>query len=135
MNSTHRSMPAPSQNAENRHFFEATAEGRLLVKHCQDCGEYHHYPRALCPFCLSDRVEWTQASGNGTIYSFSVARRSGPHVYVIAYVTLDDIGVTLMSNIIDSDTQILRIGDPVGVAFVPAEDGTMLPVFRPRHGA
>ena len=29
----------------------------------------------LCPFCGSERTEWKDATGRGTIYSYSVMRR------------------------------------------------------------
>ena len=34
---------------------------------CRACGKVHWYPRAICPFCQSSEIEWSQASGNGTI--------------------------------------------------------------------
>lgn len=43
----------------------AAAEGRLLIKKCPSCGQVHHYPRSICPFCFSDWTEWLQASGRG----------------------------------------------------------------------
>ncbi len=39
------------------------SESRLLIKHCNACGEYHFYPRPFCPTCWSDDVEWVEASG------------------------------------------------------------------------
>ena len=62
-----RRIPAPALNAENKPFFDAAARGVLLVKHCTACGEYHHYPRAICPHCFSDRTEWREARGTGKL--------------------------------------------------------------------
>ena len=51
-----RKLAAPPQiNPETKPFWDAAAQGRLLVKKCQACGQSHHYPRALCPFCFSDQ--------------------------------------------------------------------------------
>jgi uncharacterized OB-fold protein len=58
-------------------YFDAAADGKLMLRKCGACGEHHHYPRALCPFCLSDDVPWVQAKGSGEIYTFSVSRRAG----------------------------------------------------------
>jgi hypothetical protein len=124
-----RSIPAPPVNVENQPFFDAAAQGRLLIKRCAACGQAHHYPRAICPFCSSDRTEWREASGQGTIYSYSVMRRVSPP-YALAYVTLDE-GVSMMTNIVECDFDAIRIGQRVRVVFVPTEGGPPVPMFRP----
>jgi uncharacterized OB-fold protein len=125
-----RSIPAPPVNPETQAFWDAATQGTLLVKRCTACGEPHWYPRALCPFCGSDRTEWTPASGRGTIYSYSVFRRA-PIPYAIAYVTLAE-GPTMMTNIVDCDLDAIRIGQAVQVRFKPTEDGgSPVPMFSP----
>ena len=52
-----RTLPAPQPNPETKRFWDAAGEGKLLVKVCRACGQAHHYPRALCPFCFSDPTE------------------------------------------------------------------------------
>src|SRR5688572_31678833 len=94
-----RVFSCPESNVETRAYWDAALQGRWLVKHCGACGRNHFYPRAICPHCFSDKTEWRETSGTGTIYSFSVMRRVA-QPYAIAYVTLDD-GVTVMSNVVD----------------------------------
>lgn len=120
---------APTVYPETQKYWEAAAEGRLLVKRCQDCGEHHHYPRSSCPFCFSERTEWREASGGGTIYSYSVMRRAAVP-YAIAYVTLAE-GPTMMTNIVDCDFDRLRVGQTVKLTFRDSEGGPPLPVFAP----
>jgi uncharacterized OB-fold protein len=115
-------------NPEAKPFFDAAREGRLLLKRCLACGQLHYYPRAICPFCASDRTEWLAARGRGTIYSFSVMRRV-EKPYAIAYVTLEE-GVTVLTNLVDCDFDRLRIGDPVRVVFKPKGEDTV-PMFTP----
>jgi uncharacterized OB-fold protein len=122
-----RTIPAPPVNPETRPFWDAAAGGRLLLKRCAACGQPHHYPRAICPFCGSDQTEWTEATGRGTVYSYSVFRRA-PIPYAIAYVTLAE-GVTMMTNIVDCDLDAIRIGQPVRVVFKPTEGGPAVPMF------
>lgn len=116
-------------NPENRAFFDAAREGRLLLGRCTACGELHYYPRAVCPFCASERTDWVEAKGRGRIYSFSVMRRVASP-YAIAYVTLEE-GVTMLTNLVDCDFERLRIGDAVRVVFKPAEGGQTIPMFTP----
>jgi uncharacterized OB-fold protein len=125
-----RKIPAPIPNPENQAYFDACAKGTLLVGKCHDCGEYHFYPRRLCPHCLSDKTEWVAAKGTGTIYTYSTMHRGVPVPYTIAYVTLDE-GVSMMTNIVDCDTTKLAIGQKVRVTFTPTEGGPPVPTFTP----
>ncbi len=123
-------MAAPALNPGDETYFEAAKEGRLLVKRCKDCGEYHFYPRPICPHCFSDQTEWVEAKSTGTIYTFSVTRRAGPVPYAIAHVTLDE-GVAMMSNIVECDLDDIRIGQAVKVVFKRTQDDWMVPCFTP----
>jgi uncharacterized OB-fold protein len=125
-----RKLPAPPLYPESEPFWQAAAEGRLLLKRCADCGEYHWYPRVICPHCGSDRTEWTPSPGTGTIYTVSVTRRAGPVVFAIGYVSLDE-GVTMLTNFADCDLDALRIGQRVRVVFKPTDGGPPVPMFTP----
>jgi len=124
-----RKLPAPVATPEGEAFWKAAAEGKFLVKRCTDCGKVHWYPRAICPFCFSDRTEWIAGSGKGTIYTYSVMRRA-PEPYAIAYVTLDE-GPTMMTNIVDCDLDSIRIGQKVRLVFKPTDGGPPMPMFTP----
>lgn len=125
-----RLIPAPLVNPESARFYDAARKGVLLVGKCHECGEYHFYPRVLCPHCFSDRTEWIPAKGSGVIYTYSTLHRGVPVPYTIAYVTLDE-GVSMMTNLVDCDPASLRIGARVRVVFKPAEDGTPVAMFTP----
>lgn len=124
-----RRIPVPRVLPESQAFWSAADEGRLLLKKCNDCGEVHHYPRDICPHCLSADTEWVQTSGNGTVYSFSTMGK-GEAAYTLAFVTLDE-GVTLMTNLVDCDPAEVQIGDKVQVVFKPTEGGHAVPMFTP----
>lgn len=123
-----RSIPAPLVNAENKPYFDAAAQGRLVLKRCVACAEFHHYPRTLCPFCFSDKTEWREAAGTGTIYSFTVMRHGTP--FAAAYVTLQE-GITMLTNLVDCDLATLRIGQTVRVVFRPTDGEALVPMFTP----
>lgn len=117
--------PGPDDEA----WFAATARGVLLLRRCDGCGEVHFPPRPICPHCFSDRTEFLEASGRGTIYSFSIPRRV-PEPYCIAYVTLDE-GPTILSNIIDCPLDQLAIGQRVRAVFRTSANGHAVPMFTP----
>ncbi|SEB24861.1 Zn-ribbon domain-containing OB-fold protein [Variovorax sp. YR216] len=126
---TTRRIPAPRVLPESLPYWTAADEGRLLVKKCGACGEVHHYPRDICPHCLSADTEWLQAAGTGTVYSFSTMGK-GDTAYTLAFVTLDE-GVTLMTNLVDCDPAAVSIGQPVRVVFKPSDGGHAVPMFTP----
>jgi len=64
------------------------------------------------------------------VYSFSIARASGPVPYAIAYVTLDE-GPSMMTNIVECDLDTIRCGQKVKVTFKPTEGGRSIPMFKP----
>ncbi len=119
----------PETNPETKPFFDGAAQGRLMLPKCNACGRTHWYPRAVCPHCFSQDLQWIAASGAGKVYSFSVMKRSEVP-YAIAYVALDE-GTTMMTNIVDCDLDTIKIGQPVKVTFVPSDGGPPMPVFAP----
>ncbi len=125
---TRKLMP-PVVNSETEAFFDAARQGRFMIPVCAACGKAHWYPRAICPFCSSDKVEWRQSAGSGTIYTFSVMRRV-KEPYVIAHVTLAE-GPTMLTNIVDCDFDTVRIGQKVAVVFRETENGPPVPMFKP----
>ncbi|WP_131738205.1 Zn-ribbon domain-containing OB-fold protein [Actinomadura roseirufa] len=127
-------VPAPIINPDTAEYWAATLEGRLLITRCSQCGEASWYPRPICPFCHSTDTVLEQASGRGTVYTFSVVRKvPGPWAkaapYVLAYVELEE-GPRMMTNIVDCPVEDVSIGAPVEVAFFDTGEGSALPRFR-----
>ena len=121
-------LAAPVITAESKAFFDAARQGRLLIPVCTTCKRAHWYPRAICPFCASDKVDWREASGKGTIHTFSIMRRV-KEPYVIAHVTLAE-GPTMLTNIVACDADDVRIGQTVTVVFQDSDDGPPVPMFE-----
>ena len=124
---TFRSLTAAAP--EIRPFWEAARRGKLLLAHCTACDRPHWFPRVVCPLCSSCDIEWREASGRGTVYSVSVARRASPP-YALAYVTLDE-GPTMLTNIVDCDVDGIVIGQKVKVVFMERADALPAPMFTP----
>ena len=124
-----RKISAPRVLPESLPFWQAADEGRYLVKKCQSCGQVHHYPRDICPFCLSVDTVWQDSPGTGVVYSLSTMGKDDA-AYTMAYVTLDE-GITVMTNLVDCDPQKVNIGQKVRVVFQPTEGGHAVPMFTP----
>ena len=124
-----RKIVAPRVLPESLAYWQAADEGRLLLKKCRACGQLHHYPRDICPHCLSDDTVWIDAAGSGSVYSFSTMGK-GEAAYTLAFVTLDE-GPTLMTNLVDAEAKHFAIGQRVKVVFKPSEGGHAVPMFTP----
>jgi uncharacterized OB-fold protein len=130
--------PAPFVQPEIKAFWDATAEGKLVLPRCTKCQTTIWFPRPFCPECASTSIEWIPASGRGTVYSFTVNRRGTADLpdyrqagtYVLAYVELEE-GPRIMTNIVDCDPDAVQIGQQVEVVFHDTGQGTALPRFRP----
>ncbi|MFC3573010.1 Zn-ribbon domain-containing OB-fold protein [Streptomyces yaanensis] len=127
----------PDVDAFTRRYWDAAAEGRLLVRRCGGCGRAHHYPREFCPYCWSEDVTWEPASGRATLYTWSVVHRNdlppfGERApYVAAVVDLAE-GPRMMTEVVECAEPDLRVGMGLEVAFREA-DGVTVPVFRPQR--
>ena len=132
-------LPQPVPNADSAPYWAAARERRLVIRKCGACGAFHFMPRALCPECWSDRLEWVDARGTGTVHSFTVIHRASSPAfqprtpYVLALIELDE-GPRMVSNVLGADALAVKIGDRVEVTFEDRGDGALLPQFQ-RAGA
>jgi uncharacterized OB-fold protein len=128
-------MPHPAK--EGREFWEGAHRGELRVQHCTTCGLHQHYARMLCSHCGKETLEWVTASGNGTIYSFTVIRQNGVPPFnervpfVVATVDLDEAGARLIAAMPDLDPAAARVGMRVRATFRPAGDELGFVDFAP----
>lgn len=128
--------PAPQQSELARPYWEAAADGRLVLQSCAACGKVRHYPRLLCDACYSDAVDWKAASGRGTIHSWTVAHHAFHPAFAAelpyALVTVDlDEGVRALGRW--RGEAALSLGQPVQGAFEARQGGVDL-VFAPWSG-
>jgi uncharacterized OB-fold protein len=130
--------PFPVPDQDTRPFWDAAAEGRLVIQRCTACGRHVFYPRLVCPHCGGSSLEWVQASGRATVYSFTVVHRAPPAFadeapYVVALVDLGE-GPRMMTRLVGLEPAAARVGMPVEVRFVDLDDQFKLPCFGPADG-
>ncbi len=130
--------PLPQPTLISQPFWDAARERRLSIQRCAACNRYVFYPRPLCPYCGATDLAWTDVSGRGTLYSYTIARRPTarpfePDVpYVIAIVELEE-GPRMVTNIVDVEQtpEALVLDMALDVTFERLSDEISLPVFRP----
>jgi uncharacterized OB-fold protein len=126
----------PMVENENEPFWTAVDDGRLLVGRCGACGRHHYYPRPHCPSCWSDDVEWVDASGAATLYTWSVIHTNdlppwpGRVPYIAAVVELAE-GPRMMTQIVGAEGDDLSIGMALEMEFVDLDDELTIAAFHP----
>lgn len=129
MSQAHR-LPSPIVNPENKAFWEAAQDNRLILKVCNSCNESHYYPRTICPHCGSDSTVWVESKGLGEIYSYTVMRRGVEVPFAMAYVQLNE-GVSLLTHLTNCDFDSIKVGQKVRVVFQETQDGQKTHLFEP----
>lgn len=122
-------------NGDSEAYWRGAREGRLLLQSCRNCGAVQFPPRGQCARCWEADLEWTEASGEGAVESFTVVSRAPTPSfrdrvpYVVASVQLQE-GVRMITNVIGDDALAVQIGDRVRVAFEANAEGDVMPQFR-----
>lgn len=99
-------------------YWDAAADGELLLQRCLDCHNLQHYPRNICTHCWSEHLGWQIATGLGRVWTFTVVGIPGHAAwgtevpYVLALVELDE-GPRLMTNIVDCSPADVSCGQRV----------------------
>lgn len=121
-------------SVEAKPYWDGLAREQLLLQQCGDCGAVRHYPRAICAKCLSFAVVWKQASGRGTVHSWTITHQTplpdfgGRVPYALVTVDLVE-GVRMLAPLVSIPVEELRVGLPVRVLFEKQRDATTIPVF------
>jgi len=116
-------------------FDQYIAEHKLMAARCTKCSGMYVPPRAICPKCQSEELEWVETSGKGKLAAFTVIW-SGPtfmieqgfdrkNPYISGIVELEE-GTRISARITGIDptkpTEI-KIGTPLTVDFVEFGEG------------
>jgi len=89
------------------------------------------YPRVVCPFSGSDRLEWRVSSGLGTVYATTVTHPREGAPYNVALIDCDE-GFRLMSRVEEIAPDGVRIGMRVRLRIHrPGGGEPLYPVFVP----
>lgn len=128
--------PQPTPDSDSRAYWEGLKGGRLLLQHCNTCGNVQFYQQAICRKCMGTDLIHRAASGRGTVHSFSVVHRApGPAFkqdtpYAVLLVELEE-GPRMISSLIGADPMSVEFDMPVELVCDSANADVVLPRFRP----
>ncbi|MNF77520.1 hypothetical protein D3C84_596680 [compost metagenome] len=124
----------PVEDDNSSAWFEAVRNDKLLLQKDPLTGAVQFYPRACVVGSPERTPVWFEASGNATLYSFTVVHRSvHPQFaaltpFVIALIELEE-GVRMTAWIVDVPHERLNIDMPLKVVFREIHPGLKLPCF------
>lgn len=128
--STNKPMPVATYISAP--FWEGLKKNKILIQHCAECEKWTFYPRRHCVHCLSSSVEFREVSGEGALYTYTVARIptlpefAGPEPQLMAVVELDE-GVRLNTTLVGLREDEVEIGMRVKpVRALVSKEGTVL---------
>ncbi|MEV4944551.1 OB-fold domain-containing protein [Streptomyces sp. NPDC053755] len=125
--------PRPVINRDNAGFWEGVAAHRLLVQRCGACATPRFPWLPGCNACGSQEWDTFEASGAGTVYSYVVMHHppfpAFDPPYAVGLIELAE-GVRMVSNVVGVPYDKVRIGMPVRLEFLRADEELELPVFR-----
>jgi uncharacterized OB-fold protein len=115
-------------------FFDATAEGRLLLRYSPSSGEWSEPGAVVCSVSQARDLEWREASGRGKLVSWTIkpgrAQGDEPAEDSVIGIVETDEGPWLSLLLPDADVSRLAEGAPVVVDFVRPEGSERLPVAK-----
>ena len=108
--------------------------GELAYQWSPEAGRAVFYPRVICPYTGSDRLEWRVSAGLGTVYAATVTHPREGAPYNVALIDVDE-GFRLMSRVEEVAPDEVRIGMRVKFrVHKPAGDDPSIPGLRTRGG-
>ncbi len=129
----------PAVTPETAPFWDAAAEGRLVVERCDACAAESHPPYGICRSCRGRDVSFVEIAGPGTVYSFTVNhQRWLPDMdvpFALVWVEFaDHPGVRIGGRLRDCEPDEVSIGMSVEIGFEPGPDGVFVPSFLATGG-
>ena len=122
----------PPLGHDNAWWWEMAAEDKLGIQCCSQCQTLRHPPRPMCGECGATEWHALEASGKGTVCSFTVLRHPQFPGYdyplIIVLVDLEE-GTRLTSQLVDCEPEDVSFGMPVTMKIQEDPDGFKLPVF------
>jgi hypothetical protein len=120
-----------ARDAATAEFFDGTAAGQFLLRHCLACGAISAPQAAQCERCAATTLDWRPAAGDATLISWTVAHGKDGSRDVLCIAELAE-GPWWWSRVEDAVPEDLRPGLPLRIEFRRHSDGhEAVPVFVP----
>lgn len=133
-------FPFPIADLDTEQYWAACNRDELRIQQCNGCDLYRFTPGPVCGDCGSSSSKWSKISGLGELTSWTVVTHPihpaaiARVPYIVAEVELQEQAhLRIITNLLDSQPEDLRVGLPVEVVFQSHPSGQKIPQFRPRR--
>ena len=117
-------------------FWEGVAEGEFRLQHCRDCGRVRFPPSNFCPDCHGVRFDWQPATGQATVWSYTVVHRAPtperaadvPYTLVVGQLSEGPLVLAGLRQVLPGP---VAIGLPIALGFHTEADGAARYHFLP----
>lgn len=125
---------ASPRGHDNKWWWDACDEGKVLIQRCTNCQTLRHPPRPMCGECQSMEWDSVESALAGEVLSFTELHHPKipgyPSPLVCAVIKLGE-GTNLVANVVDCEPTEMRIGMRVQGKVEQVDEKTMLPQFYP----
>jgi uncharacterized OB-fold protein len=112
-------------------YLDHLERGELAYQFSPAANRAVFYPRVLCPFTGSDRLEWRVSAGKGTVHATTVVHPQEGAPFNVALIDCDE-GFRLMSRVEEIAPNDVKIGMRVRFrVHRPGGEEPPMPVFVP----
>src|SRR4051812_31179371 len=121
------SRPLPARTEVSEPFWAGLDEHRIRFQRCAACGAAQFPPEYTCVACGSPDLAWEDASGRGTLYSWTIAHPPllpyfAAHApWPVVAVELEE-GLRIVSTIADLDPSKYEFGMPLTATYTALAD-------------
>jgi uncharacterized OB-fold protein len=106
-------------------------KGELAYQFSPAANRAVFFPRLLCPYTGSEKLEWRVSKGAGSVYATTVVHPAEGTPFNVALIDCDE-GFRLMSRVEDIPPNDVKIGMRVRFrVHKPGGDEDPIPVFTP----
>ena len=123
-------MPSQTQSPLKT-YLDHLERGELAYQFSPAANRAVFYPRVLCPFTGSDKLEWRVSAGKGTVHATTTVHPPEGAPFNVALIDCDE-GFRLMSRVEDIPPADVKIGMRVRFrVHRPGGEEPPCPVFVP----
>ena len=126
-------MTAATESPLGR-WLQHLGNGELAYQFSPEANRAVFYPRVICPFTGSDKLEWRISKGLGTVHATTVVHQQQGEPYNVALIDVDE-GFRMMSRVEDIAPKDVRIGMRVRFRVHQPSGDEPMPVFFPAGDA
>jgi uncharacterized OB-fold protein len=123
-------------------YLQGLKAGKLIGRHCPECGRVLIPPRMSCECCFCPTDRWVDLEDTGTVITFSLCyvtwdmvRRKEPQIPAVIEIDGASPGMGIMHLLDEVDPEAVKIGMRVQAVWKPAEERigaiTDIKYFRP----